>query len=458
MPQRRDLHPTVEILYCHFAMKRWMILAAIAVLMIPALTTFGQGKVFHVVLDGSINPASKDFIVRAISQAEDEGALLLVIELNTPGGLGDSMRDIVMAELSSTVPIAVFVGPAGARAASAGVLITLAADVAAMAPGTNIGAAHPVNLISGAADSDETMTEKMTNDSVAFAKSVAEERGRNAEWAEKAVRESSSLTASEALDQGVIDLLAADIVDLLQQLDGYVLRDGRVLRTAGVPVEEIRPTLRERLLAHLADPNIVYVLFILGLLGLIYEFIHPGIGFGLVMGGICLILAFLGLQVLPVNIVGVILILFGMVLMVLDMFTPTNGILTTGGVISLLIGSLTLFNIHDPAIGLSWVTVVLVVSTIAALFVFVISKALIIQRKRPVIGTGSLIGMRGEARSSLNPIGKVFVHGEYWRARSLAGRIPRGNEVTVVGMEGRTLLVRSLVHSGCVTHEPEEEN
>ena len=430
------------MMYCHFAMKRWMIVAAVVVLVIPVLTAFGQGAISHVVLDGSINPASKDFVVRAISQAEDEGASLLVIELNTPGGLGESMRDIVMAELASTVPIAVFVGPAGARAASAGVLITIAADVAAMAPGTNIGAAHPVDLISGGTSTDTTMTEKITNDAVAFAKSVAQERGRNVEWAEQAVRESSSLTATEALDQGVIDLIADDLADLLNRLDGYVLGDGRVLHTAGIPVEEIRPTLRERLLSYLADPNIVYVLFILGLVGLVYEFFQPGIGFGLAAGGICLILAFLGLQVLPVNIVGVSLILFGTGLMILDAFTPTNGILTTGGVIALLVGSFTLFDIHNRAIGLSWVTIILVVGTMAALFVFIISKALLIQRKSPAIGIKSLVGMNGEVKISMDPQGTVFVNGEYWKARSLEGRIPPGEDVTVVGMEGRTLLVR----------------
>jgi len=434
-------------------MKRCVFAAAIVVLLIPSLAAFGEGgEVFHLAIDGSINPASKDFVVRAIAQAEDEGASLLIIELNTPGGLGESMRDIVMAELASTVPIAVFVGPAGARAASAGVLITLAADIAAMAPGTNIGAAHPVDLISGGTSTDETMTEKITNDAVAFAKSVAQERGRNIEWAEAAVRESSSLTATEALDQGVIDLLADDVPDLLQRLDGYTLPSGITLHTAGLTVKEIRATLRERLLSYLTDPNVVYVLFILGLVGLVYEFFHPGVGLGLAMGGICLVLAFLGLQVLPVNIVGVLLILFGTGLMILDAFTPTHGILTMGGVASLLIGSFALFNIHDRAIGLSWVTIVLVVGTTTALFVFIISKALLIQRKAPAIGTKSLIGMKGAAKISINPEGTVFVNGEYWRARSLEGRIPPGEEISVVGMEGRTLLVRR-VHE----HRPSSE-
>jgi len=430
------------MMYCNSAMKRWMIVAAIVVLLIPSLAAFSRGEVVHLVLDGSINPVSKDLVLRAIAQAEEEEAQLLVIELNTPGGLGESMRDIVMAELASTVPIAVFVGPAGARAASAGVLITLAADVAAMAPGTNIGAAHPVDLMGGGEEQDETITEKITNDAVAFAKSVAQERGRNVEWAEAAVRESSSLTAVEALDQGVIDFIADDLDDLLAHLDGYALPDGRTLHTSGLAVTKIRPTLREKLLNYLADPNIVYILFILGLYGLIYEFFHPGIGFGLAAGGICLILAFLGLQILPVNTVGVALILFGTVLMVLDAFTPTNGILTTGGVISLLVGSFTLFDIQNRAIGLSWVTIVLVVGTMTALFVFIISKALLIQRKSPAIGVKSLVGMNGEARSSINPTGTVFVNGEYWTARSLEGRIPPGGDVTIVGMDGHALLVR----------------
>lgn len=423
-------------------MKRWAIAVAIIVLLIPSLVVFGRGEVFHVTLDGSINPASKDFIVRAISQAEAQGGSLLVIELNTPGGLEESMRDIVMAELASTVPIVVFVGPAGARAGSAGVLITLAANVAAMAPGTNIGAAHPVELMGG--EQSKTMTEKITNDAVAFAKSVAQERGRNVEWAEKAVRESSSLTASEALDQGVINLIADDFSDLLHRLDGYVLPDGTVLHTAGVPIQEIRPTTRERLLEHLADPNIVYVLFILGLVGLIYEFFHPGIGLGLVVGVISLVLAFLGLQVLPVNVVGVILIIFGSGLMVLEAFTPAHGILILGGVASLLIGSFTLFNIHNRAIGLSWVTIILVVGTMTALFVFVISKALLIQRKPPAIGKKALIGLRGTAKTSINPEGTVLVNGEYWKARSPQGRIPPGDDVIVIGIEKRTIIVQKV--------------
>jgi len=415
---------------------------AFAIVFSLSLASWGSGGIVHLLLDGSINPVSKDLVLRAIAQAEEEQAELLVIELNTPGGLGESMRDIVIAELASSVPIVVFVGPAGARAASAGVLITLAADVAAMAPGTNIGAAHPVDLMGGGEEQDETMTEKITNDAVAFAKSVAEERGRNVEWAEAAVRESSSLTALEALDQGVIDLIADDLDDLLARLDGYALPDGRTLHTSGRTITKIRPTLRERLLNYLADPNIVYILFILGLYGLIYEFFHPGIGFGLAAGGICLILAFLGLQILPVNTVGVALILFGTLLMVLDAFTPTNGILTTGGVIALLVGSFTLFDIQNRAIGLSWATVFLTVGTITALFVFIVSKGLLIQRRRPVTGKDGMIDSVGIAKSDLDPAGTVFVHGEYWHAISVEDEILRGDKVVVDKVEKSTLIVR----------------
>jgi len=415
---------------------------AFAIVFSLSLASWGSGGIVHLLLDGSINPVSKDLVLRAIAQAEEEQAELLVIELNTPGGLGESMRDIVIAELASSVPIVVFVGPAGARAASAGVLITLAADVAAMAPGTNIGAAHPVDLMGGGEEQDETMAEKITNDAVAFAKSVAEERGRNVEWAEAAVRESSSLTALEALDQGVIDLTADDLDDLLARLDGYALPDGRTLHTSGCTITKIRPTLRERLLNYLADPNIVYILFILGLYGLIYEFFHPGIGFGLAAGGICLILAFLGLQILPVNTVGVALILFGTLLMVLDAFTPTNGILTTGGVIALLVGSFTLFDIQNRAIGLSWATVFLTVGTITALFVFIVSKGLLIQRRRPVTGKDGMIDSVGIAKSDLDPAGTVFVHGEYWHAISVEDEILRGDKVVVERVEKSTLIVR----------------
>jgi len=410
-------------------------------LLLPC-AVLGQGIV-RVVIDGSINPVSRNLILRTIDAAHDQGAQLILIELNTPGGLEESMRDIVAAELGSEIPVVVFVSPAGARAASAGVFLTMAAHVAAMAPGTNIGAAHPVNMLGGSQEGGEdTSMDKAANDAAAFARAIAEQRGRNIEWAESAVLISSSLSASEALAQDVIDLLADDIEDLLAQLDGYVLPSGLVLSTLGERVSTVRPTLRERLLGLLADPNLVYVLFIIGLYGLIYEFFHPGIGFGLAAGGTCLLLALFGLQVLPVNAAGVALILFGMGLMVLDAFTPTNGILTIGGVVALLVGSLTLFNIPDRSVGLSWGTIAAVVGATAALSVFVLSKGLLIQRRRPVTGMAGLIDARGDVRQELAPDGRVLVQGEYWSARSIEGRISVGERVRVERIEKGVLYVR----------------
>lgn len=351
------------------------------------------------------------------------------------------MRDIVAAELASAVPIVAFVAPQGARAASAGTFITMAADVAAMAPGTNLGAAHPVGLI-GSGSEDDASSLKAENDAAAFARSVAEERGRNATWAEEAIRVSSSLSALEAVAAGVVDLVADDVTDLLAKLHGYTLADGCVLETAGVPVETVQPTIRERLLSLLADPNVVYVLFILGLYGLIFEFFSPGIGFGLAAGGVCLLLAFFGLQILPVNVAGVGLILFGATLMVLDAFTPTNGILTAGGVAALVAGSLILFRIPDRSLGLSWETIAAATATTVALSLFVLSKGLLVQRRPPATGRSALVDRTGTVRRPLEPEGTVFIHGEYWTARSIGKRIGAGERVRVIEVEGRTLFVR----------------
>jgi len=426
---------------------RIMSLCAVCILII-GMSVVAQSEILRLELSTSINPISRDIVVRTIREAQSVNAALIVIELNTPGGLDQSTRDIVAAILGSSVPIVVFVSPSGARAASAGTFITMAADIAAMAPGTNIGAAHPVNLLGGGegdsdASSESTSMDKAANDSAAFARSIAEQRGRNIEWAEAAVLESSSLSASEALEADVIDLIADDFPGLLRALDGREVK-GETLNTLGAQVREIHPTLRERLLGLLADPNLVYVLFMLGLYGLIYEFFQPGIGFGLAAGGVCLLLALFGLQILPVNIAGIALVLFGMGLMVLDAFTPTNGILTTGGVVALLIGSLTLFNIPDRSIGLSLGTIFAVVGVSAGLSIFVLSKALMIQRKKPVTGTNTLIGAVGGVRRDLTPNGTIAIRGEYWDAHSVEGTIRLGERVRVQGIDGRTLLVRRI--------------
>lgn len=416
---------------------------AVLVIILVGFTAM-SAPIVRLTLSGSINPISRGYIIRGIDKGEEIGSPLVVIELDTPGGLETSMRDIVSAELSSEVPIVVFVYPKGARAASAGTFITIAADIAAMAPGTNIGAAHPVGLVGTSPGEGSAETEKAANDAAAFARSIAERRGRNVEWAEKSVLASAAISAEEALANGVIDLIAEDLDDLLAKLDGYALPDGRTLATKGLSVMAIRPNLRERVLGLLADPNLVYILFILGLYGLIYEFFHPGVGFGLAAGGVSLLLALFGLQILPVNVAGVVLILFGFGLIILDAFTPTNGILTAGGVVSLLVGSFTLFDIPDRAVGLSWGTITAVVTVTTALFVFVISKALLIQKKPVATGREALIGKVGVVRRELDPEGKVFINGEYWNARSPGGRVPVGTNVVVERIEGGTLIVREV--------------
>jgi len=417
----------------------------VGVLMLAGFPSFGE--ILHLRLEGSINPVSRDVVTRVIAMAEDERAEAVLVELNTPGGLGESMRDIIMAMLASDRPILVYVSPSGARAASAGMFITMAADIAAMAPGTNIGAATPVSL---GGDADAASSEKAINDAAAFARSIAQQRNRNEAWAELAVRQGASLSAEEALQLDVIDVIAADIQELLTAVEGRSLADGSILHVASVPIRTVQPTLRERLLAYLADPNVVYVLFLLGLFGLIYEFLQPGVGFGLAAGGVCLALALFGMQILPVSVVGVVLVLFGVGLMILDQFTPTYGILTAGGIAGLAIGSLALFDLPG-SFGVSWVTVLAVVATIAALFLFVVGKGLSAQRRGARTGMEAMLGRLGTARTPLAPTGRIYVHGEYWTAR-VRGEdekqgVDPGDEVVVVGFSGRTLIVECIKRS-----------
>ena len=414
----------------------------VALLLALCVPLFG-GEILLLEVEGSINPVVQEYVLRGLRLAVEEGAPLVVILLDTPGGLDSATKEIVEGIIASEVPVVVYVYPAGARAASAGTFILLSADIAAMAPGTSVGAAHPVLLTGDSPEEGEPMAEKALNDAASRIRAIAELRGRNADWAERAVRESATATATEALKLGVIDLVVNDLDELLASLNGWKLPDGRVIETAGIPVVRVKKTLRERLLSYLADPNLVYILLIIGLYGLIYEFLSPGIGIGFVIGGISLILALMGLQVLPINLAGLGLILFGVLLMVLDVFTPTHGILTTGGVISLLLGSFSLFEVENPAIGLSRWTVIGVVGTVTAFFVFVVSKGLLAQRRRPKPLT-TMVGLTGVAKTDLVPGGKegwVLVRGEYWRARA-EEPVSRGDKVEVIRQDGKTLVVR----------------
>lgn len=422
-----------------------VLLLSMVVVGLWASSTPEGRAIYYFAVDGTINPASKDFILRVIDKATDAQAEMVIFHLNTPGGLVAATRAIVSAQLTSPIPIVVFVSPAGAQAASAGVFITMAADIAAMSPGTNIGAAHPVPL--GGADREDVMAEKVVSDIAAWAKSIAEQRGRNVEWAEQAVRENASVTASEALTLGVVDLFATDKNDLLAQLEGHTLPDGRILQVAGLPLREIRPTWRERLFDYLANPNIVYILLMLGMLALTWEFMQPGIGFGAAVGGSMLLLAFFGLQILPINITGLALLGLGIVLIVLDIFTPTDGILTVGGVVALLFGSFALFDIPDPAIALSWWNILATVGTLTLVSVFVIGKSVAIQKKAVVTGPSGMVGVVGVVRADLNPVGMILVKGELWKAEIDMSDpsdepIRKDERVEIKRVEGSKLIVR----------------
>ncbi len=392
-------------------------------------------------VEGIIGPVTAEFIVHAIDRAEQDGAGLLIIGLDTPGGLDPSMRIIVKRIFNARVPICIYVYPPGARAASAGVFITMAAHIAAMAPGTNIGAAHPVAM---GQQMDSTMAEKVTNDAVAYIRSIARKRGRNEAWAERAVRESVSLPAKDAVDQGVVDLLADNLEDLLKKLDGRAIAmdgDTITLETKGAEIRRIRMGLRERILSILANPNVAYILLVLGFYGLFFELSNPGAILPGVLGAISLILAFYSFQTLPVNYAGVLLIVLAMILFIAEIKIQSHGMLALGGGVSLLMGSLMLFNTDVPFLRVSWATIAWVLGLTLLFFFVVVAKGIQAQRRKPTTGLEGMIGLKGEAKTRITPQGgTVLVHGELWRAISQT-EIPKGARVIVKGYEGMTLFV-----------------
>jgi membrane-bound serine protease (ClpP class) len=412
-----------------------------------AVTRDSKPLVLVADVNALIHPVSAEFMVEAINRADTEGAALIVFVLETPGGLVDSTRTIVTRMLAAETPVAVFVAPSGARAASAGFLIAMAADIAAMAPGTHIGAAHPV---SGQGEKmDETMSKKAASDVAAYARTLAAGRGRHVEWAEQAVNESRAFTETEALQATppLIDLIAADVPDLLKQLDGRVIKrfDGHTetLWTAGATVEPLAMGLRQRLLSTLAHPNIAYILLSLGVLGLTIELWSPGAILPGVVGGICLLLAFFTFQVLPVNYAGVLLILFGLVLLVLEIKVASFGLLGAGGVVSLLLGSMILIDAPTAELRVSLSLIIPVVAGLSAILLFLVRLAVISQRRPSVTGASGMVGAAGVA---LTPIpaggtGRVSARGEMWNARS-ADAIAEGEAVLVSSLEGLVLTVR----------------
>ncbi len=392
-------------------------------------------------IDGAITPITVRLLAAAIERAQAEGSQALVVQLNTPGGLERSMRSMVQSILNSEIPIIVYVAPTGARAASAGVFLTMAAHVAAMAPATNMGAAHPV-AVGGQMDKD--MLKKVENDAAAFARTLATERGRNAEWMEKAVRSSVSVTEREALKLKVIDLIADSLPDLLEKIDGRVVKTKRgavTVETKGAPVKVIDIRFRDRFLALITDPNIAYILMMVGMLGIFFELSNPGVVLPGVIGGISLILAFFAFQSLPINWAGLLLILFGVALLIAEIKIASHGVLTIGGVVSMVLGSFMLYEAPEAGFRVSWTVILPTVGASAGLVVWAVSAGLRAMMRPPTTGAAGMIGQHAVVRAALDPEGQVQLDGELWRAVAEDAPVPAGETVRVTGVDGLTLRV-----------------
>jgi len=404
---------------------------------------FSESRQVQVItIDGVINPVVAEFIIKAIKSSVSENAECLIIQMDTPGGLDLSMRSIIKEMMNADIPVVVYVSPSGSRAASAGAIITLAAHLAAMAPGTNIGAAHPVAL--GGGKMEDEMAAKVENDAAAYVESIATKRNRNKEWAIKAVRESVSITEKEALKIKVIDLIASDLTDLLTQIDGHKVSTAlgdKTLSTKNAATTRIEMGLREKILDTLSNPNIAYILMMAGLLGLYFELSNPGAIFPGIVGGISLILAFFAFQTLPVNYAGILLILLAVILFILEIKVTSFGMLSVGGIIALFLGSLMLFDSPAPFLRVSLDTIIPVVAVTSGLLILAISLAIKAQRRKPTTGKEGLLGEIGVAKSTIDPQGKVFIHGEYWDATS-DEPIPEGTRVKVIEVNNIVIKVK----------------
>jgi membrane-bound serine protease (ClpP class) len=405
----------------------------------------GTGTLIDVhLVEGVINPVVVEYMIESIEQAEDESAAAVIFQLDTPGGLVESTRLIVKALLNANVPTIVYVSPSGARAASAGTFITMAGHVAAMAPGTNIGAAHPVS--GEGKDIEGDMRKKAENDLAAFARSIADKRGRNADWAEQAVRESVSITETDAQEQKVIDLIAEDVPDLLAKLDGWKITlpgDEVTLQTAGAVVRYRHMSWRQQVLAVLSHPQFALMLLSLGSLGLLIELYNPGLIFPGVIGAISLLLAFYSLQTLPVNYAGLMLIGLALVMFILETQIPSFGMLTVGGIIAMFLGSLMLIDSPADYLRIPISTIILVVGTTAVLFSFIVGAAVRSVKRQPVSGQEGMVGEIGTTMERIDPAGTVFVHGSLWKARS-SHPIEQGETIRVMGIEGLKLTVEEI--------------
>ncbi|MBU2583745.1 MAG: nodulation protein NfeD [Bacteroidetes bacterium] len=416
------------------------------ILLFPFIVFSQSKKIYLLTIDGAINPASTEYIQEGIKAAVDDDAECVIIKLNTPGGLLKSTRVIVTEFLQAKIPIVVYVHPQGSQAASAGVFVTMAAHIAAMAPGTNIGAAHPVSL---EGQQDSIMMEKATNDAAAFIRTISEKRNRNIEWGEDAVRKSLSITETEALKKNVIDIVATSVDDLIQKLDGRkveTIEGEKEINSVGAEIIPYDMSFKHKLLNTLSDPNIAYILFMLGLYGLLFELYNPGSIFPGVVGGICIILAFYSFHTLPINYAGLALIIFAIILFILEIKVVSHGILTIGGTISLILGSIMLIDSDSTLefVKISWQIIALFVVLTVVFFVFAIGLGIKAQRKKATTGIEGLLLEEGFVVSDLKPIGTIQIHGEIWNAESVEGKISKGHRVKVLEVNNLTLKVRKV--------------
>lgn len=430
-------------------MKRIRLAIFIAFILFGAFSLVAQAEAPHVSvlhIRGVINPVVANYVERGIRESENNGSVACIIQMDTPGGLDTAMRDIVQHISNARLPVIVYVSPSGARAASAGVFITLSAHIAAMAPNTAIGAAHPVSLgEEGEQQVSDTMSEKILNDASAYIRSIAESHGRNADWAEKAVRESVSATETEARELNIIDIIAPTLNNLLSQLDGrqVALIDGSIvtLNTRSAGIHDLDMSWVESFLHAISDPNIAYVLLSIGSMGIIAEIFNPGLIFPGIIGGISLILAFYSLGTLPVNWAGVLLILLAFGFFVAEFFTSGFGLLLGGGIISMIIGSLILFQGGSPLFQVDWWLIAVVIIIVAGFVAFAVFKIVKTYHRQAATGREELRGKTAVVREALNPAGRVFFQGELWTAVSDSGTIQPGEEVVITGIDGLKLTV-----------------
>jgi membrane-bound serine protease (ClpP class) len=435
---------------------RRILLALIGLLLAASIVTGARAaspRIDVLTIKGTINPVLTDYVKRGVEQAEDNGTEVLIIQMDTPGGLDTAMRDVIQVIVNSRVPVAVYVAPSGSRAASAGLYILQSAHIAVMAPNTATGAATPISMGEGGeAQMSDELKAKVLNDAIAYIRSLAESHGRNADWAEKAVREGVSVTEREALDLNVIDMIAPNIESLIAQLDGrqVTMLDKRqiTLQTQGATISYIPMKTIENFLYAIADPNIAYILLSLAMLGIMVEIFNPGLIFPGIVGGISLLLAFYSLGVLPVNYAGILFIVLAFGLFVAEVLTTTFGLFTVGGMVSLVIGSLILFQGASPVFRIDPWLIATVTIVVAGAFAFVIQRAIAAHRRQAKTGREELIGKTATVKVTLNPEGTVFLKGERWTAISEEGLVKPGEEVVIKKVDGLTLYVTKKQQGG----------